>query len=461
MRSRNTRLTALLLTLLICVASLAGCGAKDSATPTDPTTPVQNSTEAQNTVEQSEPVELLMLSYENMQEEKHKKLIEEFEKKNPDLKVKIEYATLNDTAAYQTKMDTMILAGEPIDIVINTYIIDYVRKASDKMYYGLNQFIEKEGAKYSDIYKIDLTVNDDIYALPESTKSFIVYLNKNMLDEAGLSVPPVNWTWDDYREYAKKLTKGTGASKIYGSFMYNSWAHFFNLGLYSTHLGTPYYNDDKTINADDAGFLKYRWQLENEDKSQFPTSEVLASKLFQNDIFFSGKAAMVINGTWMIADVKNVKTYPHDFVTAFAMLPRGADAPEGRTVTEVRYLNIPVTSKHPYEAYRFARFYTTDGVNINGKGFSGAKEGADKSETIKIMTEENKSGLYDMDSLKSVITNPKWVDNNWIYCPTYTIELDQLKIETSNQYLTGGISYEQAIEQFKTEGQKVLDRNKK
>ncbi len=38
-------------------------------------------------------------------------------------------------------------------------------------------------------------------------------INKDHLDEAGLEVPPLDWTWEDYREYSKALTQGEGKDK--------------------------------------------------------------------------------------------------------------------------------------------------------------------------------------------------------------------------------------------------------
>ena len=50
----------------------------------------------------------------------------------------------------------------------------------------------------------------------------LVLINKDMLDAAGLDVPSLDWTWDDYREYAEKLTSGSGADTKYGSY-FHSW----------------------------------------------------------------------------------------------------------------------------------------------------------------------------------------------------------------------------------------------
>ena len=46
-------------------------------------------------------------------------------------------------------------------------------------------------------------VDDNYYGLPMKNITGLVMMNKSHLDEAGLEIP-TEWTWDDYREYAKE-----------------------------------------------------------------------------------------------------------------------------------------------------------------------------------------------------------------------------------------------------------------
>lgn len=60
------------------------------------------------------------------------------------------------------------------------------------------------------------TVNGKHYALPYSMATYGLYYNKAMFDKAGVPYPTDDWTWDDLRAAALKLTSGSGASKTYG-----------------------------------------------------------------------------------------------------------------------------------------------------------------------------------------------------------------------------------------------------
>ena len=99
----------------------------------------------------------------------------------------------------------------------------------------------------------------------EIWKSWFVLINKNYLDEAGLPVPELDWTWADYRDYANKMTQGEGASKRYGSY-FHSWDHYNYMGMWSNYPDNPMFNADMTaVNFDHPMFkewLQFRYDME-------------------------------------------------------------------------------------------------------------------------------------------------------------------------------------------------------
>ncbi|WP_309242115.1 hypothetical protein [Paenibacillus sp. S150] len=96
-------------------------------------------------------------------------------------------------------------------------------------------------------------------------------LNKDALDEAGLPVPAYGWTWDDYRDYAKKLTKGEGVDKRYGTY-FHTWELYMNAPA-QTVMKDPFrYDEGTTILSDPAYkyFFQLRKDMETIDKSAKP-----------------------------------------------------------------------------------------------------------------------------------------------------------------------------------------------
>ena len=47
---------------------------------------------------------------------------------------------------------------------------------------------------------------DHYYAVPFALVNTVLYFNKDMFDAAGIAYPTDDWTWEEFREAAKKLT---------------------------------------------------------------------------------------------------------------------------------------------------------------------------------------------------------------------------------------------------------------
>lgn len=72
----------------------------------------------------------------------------------------------------------------------------------------------------------------------------VIYYNNAMIKDAGLSTPPDDWNWAQFREYAMKMTKGTGKDKVYG----------FALPVYSIFMNEfPYANGTSVLTPDHKG----------------------------------------------------------------------------------------------------------------------------------------------------------------------------------------------------------------
>ena len=123
---------------------------------------------------------------------------------------------------YLTKTDIMLMGGEAMDILMAPNYASYIVRAESGSYLSLDDYFTEEGTTAEDAYNVIVRVNDQTYGIPGEMKYNLVLINKDMLDAAGLDVPSLDWTWDDYREYAEKLTSGSGADTKYGSY-FHSW----------------------------------------------------------------------------------------------------------------------------------------------------------------------------------------------------------------------------------------------
>ena len=74
----------------------------------------------------------------------------------------------------------------------------------------------------------DLSGTDTYYAFPYALVTTCLFYNMDMFDEAGLTYPNSDWTWNDFLKAAKALTKDTnkdGTIDQWGYFFYGRYAH--------------------------------------------------------------------------------------------------------------------------------------------------------------------------------------------------------------------------------------------
>jgi multiple sugar transport system substrate-binding protein len=132
----------------------------------------------------------------------------EFEKANPDIKIKPEPVALGQR---DTRYITALRAGKGPDIFAldANPIKQYIKEG---WVMDLTPFIAKEGgaAYLADWYPSLLgpvTENGKTYGLPKNVSPIMLTYNTQLLEAAGIKAPPK--TWAEFREAAKKMTKAT------------------------------------------------------------------------------------------------------------------------------------------------------------------------------------------------------------------------------------------------------------
>lgn len=178
---------------------------------------------------------------------------------------------------------------------------------------------------YEDITKL-YESDGKIYALPKDIDTIALWYNKTMFDEAGVEYPNAEWTWDDFYEAAKKLTKDDGSQWGYAINTGNNQDSYYNM-VYD--YGGYIINDDKTKSGyDDPNTIKAMQFVEKMLREGLcPELEVI-SENGADVLFQSGKVAMVTQGSWMVAGFRD-NEYTNKNCDV-AVLPMG---PDGKRVS--------------------------------------------------------------------------------------------------------------------------------
>jgi len=127
---------------------------------------------------------------------------------------------------YLDGVATLIAGGETPDLVL--VASEGVRLLVENLELAmpLDEFITEDQEEIQPILDdiaqpmIDaLNINGQQYMLPQQWNNVVIYLNTARLEEAGLEMPPPDWTRDQFLEYAKALTAdedGDGTPEKYG-----------------------------------------------------------------------------------------------------------------------------------------------------------------------------------------------------------------------------------------------------
>lgn len=143
------------------------------------------------------------------------------------------------------------------------------------------------------------TYDEKYYAVPKDVDTIALWYNKAMFEEAGLDYPTADWTWDDLIEAAKKLTKEDGSQYGLAVRNDNNQAGYYNM-IYDN--GGYIINDDKTKSGwDDPKTIEAMEVLEGWIKDGVMPPIETMSENGEDVLFQSGKVAMVLQGSWMVA----------------------------------------------------------------------------------------------------------------------------------------------------------------
>ena len=133
--------------------------------------------------------------------------VAKFNETYPNIEVILDLQPTNKADDFEQKYNLLLLGGDKTDIIENKSMEIYISRAEKGLFAPIDDYMTVDGTTM-DEYRVSTKLDDGkIYGLPSDSVANLVLLNKDALEEAGLALPSADWTWDDYAEYAKKLTK--------------------------------------------------------------------------------------------------------------------------------------------------------------------------------------------------------------------------------------------------------------
>lgn len=453
---------------MLLLGLLAGCGGGSAKTAENGAEP--NGQAAGEKAEGNDKVNLRLYTYGTEEAYNWNKTLQAYEEKNPGVKIElVQLSEKGDTQEAMKKLDLEAASSARMDILMFSDAAGYAQRVALGMAEPLDDYIAKDGFKVEEDYKVDTHLGDKVYALPGKFNPWYVILNKDHLEEAGLAVP-TDWTWDDFADYAKKLTKGEGAQKRYGTYFHGpqggGWMEFLKLKMENQPQNSEFLKADGTSNLDDPNFkatLELRVKMEKEDQSSVPYTDMISQKLAYRTQFFNQSASMLLIGSWMNTELGGTEKVPLNFNVTVAPFPKNNPGDEkGLTPVTTDYVAVAAKSKHKEEAYQFVRWYTTEGQIVQGKNIPAwSKVTNDQVANIidtilsgtKSPEKVDKKALVDtlIASKASAIIPPA----------TYQSEVYKAINEEYEKLILGKQDIDATVKSAQERVQKIIDANKK
>ncbi len=307
------------------------------------------------------------------------------------------------------KVDVTLSSGSGIDVFFNFGADRINSRAQNDLLLDLSSYIEQDGFDVENELGKDIyTLDGKYYALPATSNAYAVFLNKDMLDEAGLTTP-TQWTMEEYYEYARKMTSGSGDTKIYGSDAMRPYYQWLFMAS-NSFAANPWYNEAGVSNFDHpyyAKALELKYNAENVEGIQYPYTESVSTKASPVDNFLNGKAAMVMYGNALARNLADTEKYPHDFSVEVAPLPVAEEGAENYNIGGYfGYMGINAKTAEPDASWLFLKYLVTEGsYGFLKVGHIPTWKNTDWDAVVDETFNNNAEALINVEQFKNVILN--------------------------------------------------------
>lgn len=293
------KLISLLLTGVLTASLLAGCGSTDNSAASENTAAAEETASAEEAQEAVDLAgtetteEAVEITYANFNasggnEETLQKMYEAFHEEYPNITVNIETIGYDD---YFTQMQTRVAGGTAPDC----YELNIENFAAYANKGVLAELTGIDTSGYNATALNAFSVNGKQYGVPGNFSNVVLIYNKDLFDQAGVSYPTDDWTWDDAMEACEKIS--ALGDDIYGIYQPITFNEFFKV---AAQYGGGVLNADKTeftINSEEN--LKAATMMISKvtDTNVQPT-EAQMGGMGDWDLFESGRLGMIPTGIW-------------------------------------------------------------------------------------------------------------------------------------------------------------------
>ncbi len=280
-------------------------------------------------------------------------LLLDFTAENPDIVVKYEPIT----GDYWATLKTSIASGTEPDVYYMD-IFQFPAFVKDDVLLPLDDLMAGTQTPKEDFIPslLNAFTSDGItYGIPKDFNTLGLFYNKDMFAAAGIAEPTDDWTWDDLKAAAEKLSKP--AENIYG-FGVPADAGRFPVFAFQNggSIMTEDYSDTLLDSPEVIEAAKFYTDFRANKTGAIPAD---VGEGWQGTVFGKGQFAMVYEGGWLIP---YLKTQFPDLKYGVVNPPAGPKG-EGNLIFTVSY-SISKNTKNPEAAWRVINFLTSEAAQM-------------------------------------------------------------------------------------------------
>ncbi len=254
-------------------------------------------------------------------------LVDAFRVAHPEIEVDLQ--SVASQSDYQKQIVASMSTGNPPDVMLINYR-NFATFAGPGGLEPLDSYIEKSDLLHpADFYEPSLTAfqyNGQQWCIPQNISSLVVYYNRNLFDAAGIPYPAAGWTWGDFLNAARALTRdadGDGTVEQFGVGVEPStmrvapfiWQNGGELVDDTTHPTRLALDTPEAMSA-------LQWFVDLQVKEHVAPDAAAEQAEDMQTRFLNGRLGMYLDSRKVVPTMRTITTFDWDV----APLPAGAKA---------------------------------------------------------------------------------------------------------------------------------------
>ncbi len=449
------RAVSIFLTTAILTLSLAGCGGgapsaeSSSAEQTKPAEQEENADEAAEAEAQPAEGDAIKISFWNSftgaDGDMLTELVERYNKENTDgitveMDISSDFDSQLSTAFAAGTGPTMILSSSAYRFTYGDYMQD-ISDIFDKTSLDKEDFIQS--------FLYFCSVGDYIYFVPFQIVGYYLYWNKDLFEAAGLDpeTPPANW--DEWAEYAAKLTDES--KNVYGSGI--SYDYAYQIAHIMQRFGGLAVTDNngswKANFAGNSGYAEfltmYKEMVDNGYNPLEADTDSMAS---------AGQIGMTVGGPWVTVGLDTA-----GINYGIGLIPTG----EAGDMNSVEVLGFSVTTAasdaEKQAAYKFIEWWNTENAQGSSPALEWSVANGFPAYTYSVQEKDAYKASAKLSAMSAA--NPDAptdfiVDSSF---PGINAVIADVIPEMINSVAFGGSTVDEALEKAQTAAEKITESN--